>query len=149
MQNQGNEEQSSLSRRDFGRLTMAVFGGVLLGTTMAGSAAEADAKNDPALLLQDKHVCRGLNTCKGKGKGGDNSCAGTGKCAIAETHGCKGDNACKGQGGCGEYAGQNACKGQGSCEVPLSDKTWKKARKAFEAQMKKAGKTVGEAPKKS
>lgn len=148
MQNQPIEEQSSLSRRDFGKLTMAVFGGVLLGTTLAGRAAESD-KHDPALLLQDKHVCRGLNTCKGKGKGGDNSCAGTGKCATAETHGCKGDNACKGQGGCGDYAGQNACKGQGSCEVPLSDKTWKKARKAFEAQMKKAGKTVGDAPKKA
>jgi hypothetical protein len=141
-------DQPNLSRRDFGRLTMAVFGGVLLGTSLAG-AAEGDTKHDPALLLQDKHVCRGLNTCKGKGKGGDNSCAGTGKCAIAETHSCKGDNACKGQGGCGEYAGQNACKGQGSCEVPLSDKTWKKARKAFEAQMKKAAKTVGEAPKKA
>ncbi|HLH56574.1 MAG TPA: hypothetical protein VKY92_23520 [Verrucomicrobiae bacterium] len=139
---------AALSRRDFGKLTMAVFGGVLAGTSL-GSAAEGDAKHDPSLLLQDKHVCRGLNTCKGKGKGGDNSCAGTGKCAATEAHGCKGDNACKGQGGCGEYPGQNSCKGQGSCDVPLTDKTWKKARKAFEAQMKKAGKTFGEAPKKA
>ena len=149
MNNRETAEQATLTRRDFGRLTMAVCGGVLLGTTLAGGAAESDSKHDPALLLQDKHVCRGLNTCKAKGKGSDNSCAGTGKCATAETHSCKGDNACKGQGGCGEYAGQNACKGQGSCEVPLSDKTWKKARKAFEAQMKKAGKAVGEAPKKA
>jgi hypothetical protein len=149
MDTQEANEQNSLSRRDFGKLTMAVFGGVLLGTTFAGQAAESDAKHDPELLMQDKHVCRGLNTCKAKGKGSDNSCAGTGKCAIAEAHSCKGDNACKGQGGCGEYAGQNSCKGQGSCEVPLSEKTWKKTRKAFEAQMKKAGKTVGEAPKKA
>lgn len=127
---------------------MAAFGGVLLGTSLAGQAAESD-KHDPELLLQDKHVCRGLNTCKGKGKGGDNSCAGTGSCAIAEAHSCKGDNACKGQGGCGEYPGQNSCKGQGGCDVPLKEKTWTKARKAFEAQMKKAGKTVGAAPKKA
>jgi hypothetical protein len=148
MHKQEMNEQTSLSRRDFSRLTLAVFGGVLLGTTFSAQAAEGDSKHDPALLMQDKHVCRGLNACKAKGKGGENSCAGTGKCAIAETHSCKGDNACKGQGGCGEYAGQNSCKGQGSCEVPLSEKTWKKTRKAFEAQMKKAGKAVGEAPKK-
>jgi hypothetical protein len=147
MKNRIKMTSASLSRRDFSRLTMTAFGGVLLGTTLAGSAAEKDAKHDPALLLQDKHVCRGLNTCKGKGKGGDNSCAGMGNCAIAEAHSCKGENACKGQGGCGEYPGQNSCKGLGSCEVPLKEKTWKTARKAFEAQMKKAGKTFGDAPK--
>jgi len=149
MQNQDTNKENHLSRRDFGKLTMAVFGGVLLGTELAARAAESEEKHDPALLLQDKHTCRGLNTCKGKGKGGDNSCAGTGNCATAEAHSCKGDNTCKGQGGCGEYPGQNSCKGQGGCDVPLKEKTWKKARKAFEAQMKKAGKTVGEAPKKA
>lgn len=139
---------TALTRRDFGKLTMAAFTGVLLGTTLAAQAAEGE-KHDPALLLRDKHVCRGLNTCKGKGKDGKNSCAGTGNCATTEAHSCKGDNACKGQGGCGEYAGQNSCKGTGDCSVPLDEKTWKKARKAFEAQMKKAGKTVGAAPKKA
>ncbi len=134
-------------RRDFSRLTMAAFGGVLLGTTLVGRAADKKDDHDPALLLQDKHVCRGLNTCKTKGKGADNSCAGMGNCATAEKHSCKGDNSCKGQGGCGEYPGQNSCKGLGSCEVPLKEKTWKTARKAFEAQMKKAGKTFGDAPK--
>src|SRR5271165_777255 len=141
-------QNTHLSRRDFGKLTMAAFGGVLLGTAVAGRAEDSD-KHDPALLLQDKHVCRGLNTCKGKGKSTDNSCAGTGKCATAEAHSCKGDNTCKGQGGCGEYPGQNSCKGKGSCSVPLEEKTWKKARKAFEAQMKKASKAFGEAPKKA
>jgi hypothetical protein len=135
MHNRKEDRDTVLSRRDFGKLTMAAFGGVLMGTTLAGRAAEGGAKHDAALLLQDKHVCRGLNTCKGKGKGGDNSCAGTGKCAIADAHSCKGDNACKGQGGCGEYAGQNSCKSLGECSVPLDEKTWKKARKAFEAQM--------------
>jgi hypothetical protein len=147
MKNRINMASSNLSRRDFAQLTAAAFGGVLLGSTLLARAAEKDDKHDPELLLQDKHVCRGLNTCKGKGKGKDNSCAGIGNCAIAEKHSCKGDNTCKGQGGCGEYPGQNSCKGQGSCEVPLSKKTWKIARKAFEAQMKKQGKTFGDAPK--
>jgi len=147
MKNRINITSASLSRRDFGKLTAAAFGGVLLGSTLIGRAADKTAEHDPALLLQDKHVCRGLNTCKTKGKGADNSCAGMGNCATAEKHSCKGDNSCKGQGGCGEYPGQNSCKGLGSCEVPLKEKTWKTARKAFEAQMKKAGKTFGDAPK--
>jgi hypothetical protein len=149
MQNREAGEEMALSRRDFGKLTMAAFSGVLLGAALAADAAESEEKHDPALLMQDKHVCRGLNTCKGKGKGGDNGCAGTGNCATTEAHSCKGDNTCKGQGGCGEYPGQNSCKGLGGCDVPLKEKTWKKARKAFETQMKKAGKTVGEAPKKA
>jgi len=147
MKNRINLTSSNLSRRDFSKLTAAAFGGVLLGSTLITRAAEKEKKHDPELLLQDKHVCRGLNTCKGKGKGADNSCAGMGNCAIAEKHSCKGENSCKGLGGCGEYPGQNSCKGLGGCEVPLKEKTWKKARKAFEAQMKKAGKTVGDAPK--
>jgi hypothetical protein len=141
-------EKTALSRRDFGKLTMAAFGGVVLGSALTGRAAEGDSKHDPSLLLQEKHVCRGLNTCKGKDKSASNSCAGMGNCATYEAHGCDGHNTCKGQGGCGEYAGQNACKGHGSCEVPLKNKAWKAARKAFEKEMTKAGKTFGDAPKK-
>jgi hypothetical protein len=140
---------TALSRRDFGKLTMAAFGGVVLGAALTGRAAGADENHDSSLLLGEKHTCRGLNTCKGKSKGGDNSCAGMGNCATVDAHSCKGENACKGQGGCGEYAGQNSCKGHGACEVPLKKKTWKAARKAFEAEMKKAGKTFGDAPKQS
>ena len=147
MKGKKSTPSARLSRRDFNKLTMAAVGGVLLGASAASRAAGKD-DHDPALLLGEKHVCRGINTCKGKGKGGANSCAGEGNCAISEAHSCKGSNACKGQGGCGEYPGQNTCKGQGSCEVPLDDKSWKKARKAFEAQMKKDGKTFGDAPKK-
>jgi hypothetical protein len=147
MKDRINMTPSNVSRRDFGKLTAAAFGGVLLGSTLLARAADQTDKYDPKLLLQDKHVCRGLNTCKGKSKGAKNSCAGMGNCATFETHSCKGDNACKGQGGCGEHPGQNSCKGTGACGVPLDDKTWKTARKAFEAQMKKAGKTFGDAPK--
>jgi hypothetical protein len=37
----------------------------------------------------------------------------------------------------------------GECAVPLKDKAWAQARKNFEAAMKKAGKKVGDAPKKA
>ena len=137
-------QSTGLSRRDFNKLTVAAFGGILLGSTLTGRGAD----HDSSLILADKHVCRGINTCKGKGKGGDNSCAGQGSCATLEAHSCKGDNACKGQGGCGEYPGQNSCKTKGGCEIPLSDKEWKKARPVFEAEMTKTGKKFGPAPKK-
>jgi hypothetical protein len=145
MKEETRSHSTGINRRDFNRLTAAAFGGVLLGTAFTSNAAEA--KNDPANLLGDNHVCRGLNTCKSKGAGKENSCAGMGNCAIAEKHSCHAENACKGQGGCGDFAGQNACKGQGSCEVPLSEKTWKKARAAYEKQMTKMKKTFGDAPK--
>ncbi len=143
-----NPMSGSLSRREFGRFTGAALSGLLLGSSTAALAAEKKGPTDPANLLSDPHVCRGLNTCKGKGKGGGNSCAGTGNCATAEAHSCHGDNACKGQGGCGEHPGENACKGQGSCQVPLDEKTWKKARKTFEAQMAKKKQKFGTAPEK-
>ena len=70
---------------------------------------------DIALLWSgDVHVCRGLNTCRGKDKKHDNTCAGRGTCATAETHACNGQNACKGQGGCDSTAGINTCKGKGA-----------------------------------
>jgi hypothetical protein len=145
-------DESKMSRRDFQRLTAAAFGGMVGGTLLLkhGFAAdEAPAKS----LLDEPHVCRGLNTCKGKGgcgaTKGKNECAGQGGCATAEKHTCKGDNACKGQGGCGETPGENSCKAKGSCAVPLSDKAWAKARANFEGAMKKAGKTVGPAPAKT
>jgi hypothetical protein len=144
-------DASRLNRRDFSKLTAAAFTGILLGAALQARAADAKPgdKPDPKLLLGDKHVCRGLNTCKAKGKGKDNSCAGAGSCSSFAAHGCGGANACKGQGGCEETAGQNACKSKGNCNVPLEDKTWKKTRKAFEAQMKKAGKPFKDAPKKA
>ncbi|HVT05310.1 MAG TPA: hypothetical protein VHL58_18250 [Thermoanaerobaculia bacterium] len=83
--------------------------------------------------VADKHVCKGLNSCKGKGgcKTGDkgcaakNSCKGKGGCAAkAAKHACKGQNACKGLGGCkpGDHAcaGKNSCKGKGGCGVPVN-----------------------------
>ncbi|HUY92031.1 MAG TPA: hypothetical protein VMV10_25040 [Pirellulales bacterium] len=146
-------DNSELNRRDFQRLSMAAFGGMLVGISAAG-AAEDKGKDEGKgkgkeknPLLSDPHVCRGLNTCKGKGAGKKNACAGQGACATAKEHSCHTDNQCKGQGGCGAHPGENACKGKGECAVPLHGKAWDKARKRFEELMKKDGKKVGPAPK--
>jgi len=143
-------DASNMNRRDFQRLTAAAFGGMVSGSLLTGHAFAAD--DEPKSLLEEPHVCRGLNTCKGKGGGdakGKNSCAGEGSCATVAKHSCKGDNECKGQGGCGATPGENSCKGKGSCAVPMEGKMWDKARANFEAAMKKAGKKVGPAPAKS
>jgi hypothetical protein len=138
-------ERSEMNRRDFQRLTAAAFGGAVLGVGMQSSLSAAEAESP---MLGDPHVCRGLNTCKGKGAGKSNSCAGQGSCATAEKHTCHGDNQCKGQGGCDAHPGENTCKGKGACNVPLTSTTWPKARARFEQLMKAAGKTVGPAPAK-
>jgi hypothetical protein len=154
-----NPEDKSVSRRKF--LAAAALGGLMTGAVARAQEKkpadkkdekkddkkEEKGKNDPANILVDNHVCRGINTCKTKGKGGDNACAGQGKCAIATAHGCHAKNDCKGQGGCGGHPGENSCKGTGACAVPLKEKTWATARKTYEAAMKKAGKKFGAAPK--
>jgi hypothetical protein len=148
-----------LNRRDLHRLALAALGGLAAGAvvgcgsnspTNGPAAADKDSQADATpRLLQDPHVCRGINTCKNKGKKGTtNECAGQAHCATVSAHDCNGMNDCKGLGGCGENPGQNECKGKGGCEVPLSDKTWPKARKRFEELMTKAGKKFGDAPAK-
>lgn len=150
----------NLKRRDFTKLSMAALGGAMAGTVLSGcndAESARTAKSAPGEsnnLISEPHVCRGLNTCKSNGAcktasndcKGKNACAGQGKCASAKAHTCKGSNDCKGQGGCEDIAGQNACEGKGACAVPLSEKTWAKARPAFEAAMTKAGKKFGKAP---
>jgi hypothetical protein len=155
---------SPLNRRDVNRLALAALGGLVTGT-LAGCRGKPQTKpsgegkpqatdmpgtgTEPSLLLRDPHVCRGINTCKNKGKPRTaNACAGQGTCATVAAHDCQGMNECKGQGGCGEHPGENDCKGKGGCQVPLSDKTWPKARKRFEELMTKAGKKFGDAPPK-
>lgn len=146
-------DNQELNRRAFQRLTAAAVGGLLAGAGVSQSAAAADAppgkdKNKNP-MLGEPHVCRGINMCKGLGATKDNACAGQGACATANKHTCHADNECRGQGGCGAKPGENACKGMGECGVPMSDKTWKKARARFEELMAKEGKKVGPAPKKS
>jgi hypothetical protein len=149
----------TFNRRDLCRLALAALGGLTAGALVGCSggntptAADKDKKDQEAdatpRLLQDPHVCRGINTCKNKGKKGTtNECAGQAHCATVAAHDCNGMNDCKGQGGCGEHPGENECKGKGGCEVPLSDKTWPKARKRFEELMARAGKKFGDPPLK-
>jgi hypothetical protein len=149
-----------MNRRDFHKLAAAALGGVTAGANLLH--AEDKDKNekdkdkdkpkpkDPKkpLFLQEPHICRGLNTCKNKGKGGKNECAGRGACATAKAHTCGGDNECRGLGGCGKKPGENDCKEKGDCHVPLQDSAWKIARKRFEEEMTKAKKKFGDAPPK-
>jgi anaerobic selenocysteine-containing dehydrogenase len=139
------QDLSDISRRDFGKLTLAAMAGMCAGaaSTEAADAKKEDVKNP---LLSDPHVCRGLNTCKAKGVDKKNTCAGLGQCATAAKHGCGAQNQCKGQGGCGSHPGENACKEQGECSVPLHSSAWKKARARYEELMKAGGKKFGPAP---
>ena len=159
-----------LNRRDFTKLSMAALGGTLAGTALTGCKSDggpskgggaknggSSATTETSLLMVEPHVCKGLNTCKGKGAcktasnecKKKNACAGQGKCASAVAHTCHKDNTCKGQGGCGETAGINDCKTKGECDVPLKKpETWTKVRASFEAAMKKAEKKFGPAPAK-
>lgn len=144
-----------LTRRRMTQLALAALGGLVAGcgpkpakpTGDTPTAPTGDSEKHP--ILSDPHICRGINTCKNKGKKGTtNECAGEGHCATVPAHDCNGQNTCRGQGGCGEHPGENECKGKGACEVPLTDKTWPKARKTFEEVMTKAGKKFGPAPAK-
>jgi len=162
-------KRSELNRRDFTRLTLAAFGGVVTGSMVGcSSKTETDettqTSGTPAEIPQgnqeeettvanpwtsDTHICRGLNACKGKGVNETGDKPGTGECAtIAKHHTCHADNDCKYQGGCQESVGQNDCNGKGECGVPLSDDSWKKARAAFEKAMKTAGTEFGDSPTK-
>jgi hypothetical protein len=145
-----------LDRRDFHRLTAAALSGLAAGgligcnkapqesnaTAEGGSAATGDAQ----LVKADVHLCRGLNDCKGLGKGEKNECRGQGTCATAKEHSCGGQNDCKGLGGCGETVGKNDCKGQGGCHVPLMEGAWKTLRERKESEWKEKNLPVGAAP---
>ncbi len=113
------------------------------------AGSDAELSDQQLVMMEEPHVCRGLNTCEGMGAGEDNACAGQGTCATATAHDCHEENECKGQGGCGDTAGRNDCKGQGECAVPLSEATWEKARQAYEEAMQAAGKSVGDPPAES
>jgi hypothetical protein len=145
-------EPADLNRREFSKLAVAAIGGLVAGLSVGpAEAKKKPKKKNPKkpLLLQEPHICRGLNpTCKGKVKGKTHDCAGMSHGPTVKEHACKGHNACAGEGGCGEHPGENACKGEGGCAVPLKEKAWTKARKNFEVAMKKAKKKFGDAPKK-
>jgi hypothetical protein len=79
----------------------AIIAGAAVAGLMSGSFAlqahAANVSNGAGVSLQqmgdkntdtDKHACKGLNSCKGKGG-----------CKTSD-NGCKGKNSCKGKGGC-------------------------------------------------
>ena len=157
-----------MDRRKFHKLSMAALGGLMAGAASGCSqrddgaaVADKDAASSgtdateggtvlaESPLLNEPHVCRGLNTCRGKDRTGENACAGQGTCATVEPHECAGQNACKGQGGCGADPGENACKTKGGCAVPLMDSAWTRARGRFETLMRQQGQKVGAAPEPS
>ena len=136
-----------LDRRTFNQLTAAAVGGIAAGTLVGcGSDKPAAKPGTGATAAADVHLCRGLNDCKGKGKGGDNACRGQGACATAKEHTCSQKNDCKGLGGCGENPGENECKGQGGCHVPLMESAWDKLRQKAEEQWKTKKSDFGAAP---
>ena len=125
----------SMKRRTFNKLLLGgAVAGILAGT-QAGRlyAGETVKVAEAADKGGEKHVCKGMNDCKGQGGcatadnscAGKNSCKGHGGCTTSAKHGCKGQNDCKGQGGCKSgdngCAGKNSCKGHGGCEVPVPE----------------------------
>ena len=142
-------ESPKLDRRTFNQLTAAAVGGIAAGT-LAGCGSDQPAAKPGAgtgaTAAADVHVCRGLNDCKGKGKGGDNACRGQGACATAKAHACHTKNDCKGQGGCGGATGENECKGKGGCSVPLMEGAWDELRKKLETEWKEKKSDFGAAP---
>ena len=157
---------TGMDRREFHQLSLAALTGVIAGVTSgcvekptapakpaasvssAGGTGVVLTAEAEALIMDEPHTCRGLNSCSGKGRSGDNSCAGQGTCASIPNASCSGQTECKGQGGCGTNPGMNDCKGLGGCHIPLMASAWETARTAFETAMKKNGNKFGEAPPK-
>ncbi len=66
----------------------AAMAGLLAGTLVNSGCSTKDSGSAAASSSVDKHDCKGLNSCKGKGG-----------CNTGDM-GCKGKNSCKGKGGC-------------------------------------------------
>lgn len=131
-------ERTNLNRREFHTLAAAAVGGAITGSLAGcGKTKKTDGETKSpdgkvAANPKELHLCKGLNTCEGKGADGKNSCKGRGSCATYKHHACAGDNDCKGQGGCQGKVGTNECKKKGGCNVPLNDDAWKEAKAAFD-----------------
>ena len=90
-----------MDRREFNKVMGAVVAGMVAGSKAFADEKEPAAAKKMAAPKHDVHVCKGYNSCKGKGADGKNSCKGKGSCASAEAkHDCKGKGDCKGMGGC-------------------------------------------------
>lgn len=139
-----------LDRRQFHQLTTAALSGILAGSMIGcgGDAKEVGKAASSAANAadRDKHLCRGLNDCKGQGVSGMNDCRGQGDCATVAHHDCGTHNTCKGLGGCGATAGANDCAGKGGCRVPLMDGAWETVRQRMEGKWTSSKVEFGKAP---
>jgi len=126
----GMKREVSQARRRFGAGLAAAVAGLLAGSRLRAETPSPAPSPDG----RPRHVCKGLNECKGQGAcahgcsghgcHGKNECRGKGGCASElARHKCATKNDCKGFGGCARgdrgCAGRNSCKGRGGCEVPL------------------------------
>ena len=130
-----------MNRREFNKVLGAMGVSLAAGARAMAQEKKADpAKAAPkaADTKAPKHVCKGMNECKGQGgckvgatAAGKNDCKGLGGCATTPHHDCRGKNACKGEGGCGTKEagcqGKNDCTGKGGCAVPIKPEMVKKA----------------------
>ena len=67
----------------------AAMAGLLAGTMVnTGCTSKDESGVSSSSTATDKHDCKGMNSCKGKGG-----------CTTGDM-GCKGKNSCKGKGGC-------------------------------------------------
>jgi hypothetical protein len=125
-------KEKTMDRREFSKVMGAVVAGMVAGSRAFADEKAPAAYKKAAKDAKDVHVCKGHNSCKGKGGcstdknscAGKNECKGKGGCASASAkHDCKGKNECKGLGGCkggdNKCAGKNSCKGKGGCKVPV------------------------------
>ncbi|MGH7199145.1 MAG: hypothetical protein ACREJB_00965 [Planctomycetaceae bacterium] len=108
-----------LTRRDFHKLTMAAFGGLLAGT-VAGcddGAGDADATTGTETGHDPQHAAGAPSHEPAAGAGGELTPEEV--LLTSEPHVCRGLNLCKQQGNCAEVADlepkANACAGQGGC----------------------------------
>ena len=86
---QQNWKENTMSRTARTLVITAAMAGMLAGTLgTIGCSSSSDSGTSAASSSVDKHDCKGLNSCKGKGG-----------CNTGDM-GCKGKNSCKGKGGC-------------------------------------------------
>lgn len=70
-------------------LIAAAAAGLMLGAVACTDSRAGGSSTAPAMSGDiEKHACKGMNSCKGKGG------------CKTEANACKGMNACKGKGGC-------------------------------------------------
>ncbi len=65
------------------KLAAAALAGLFTAGFMTATVAHAqDASKAGTSDVQEKHACKGKNSCKGKGADGKNECKGKGSCAT-------------------------------------------------------------------